>query len=230
MRTTAFTDHTWSMISPDTAPSLPSPVPPSFADTRSVTGTTPPPAVWPSPVTPVDAPVPATAPTDTPSAAAPVIPDTPSDVRDGNRTSHADAHTRERTVEKHFVSACRTRGLFTVKFTAPSSAGVPDRVIIGFTPDGDRLTGFVELKRPGGKTRPLQDATIADMVSHGATVAVADSADAVDDLLDTWFGTGPQPTAQVLPVPDPDDGDAGSTAQTAHGRILHPVDPFDLSA
>lgn len=208
-----------------------------------MTGATPPPAVWPSPTTspvtqpvaPVTASPPAVvpAPMTTPAAtrSPSVVPTTPSTARDDNRATHTDKHTRERTVEKHFVSACRTRGLFTVKFTAPSSAGVPDRVVIGFTPDGDRLTGFVELKRPGGKTRPLQDATIADMVSHGATVAVADSADAVDDLLDTWFGTDPQPTIQVLPVPDPDDtGNADSTEQSAHGHLLHPVDPFDLSA
>jgi hypothetical protein len=85
---------------------------------------------------------------------------------------------RERTVEQYLVTACRPVGLLCLKFVSPGHDGVPDRIIIG--PLG---IVFVEVKRPGGRLRPLQRAVIAKMRDHGADVRVIDSLIGVDELV-----------------------------------------------
>lgn len=83
----------------------------------------------------------------------------------------------EGRVETHFIKSAKKNGFLYFKFTAPSTNGVPDRIIIGHG-----LTIFVELKAPGETPRPLQVITIKDMRNHGAHVSVIDTKSGVDEF------------------------------------------------
>ena len=83
-------------------------------------------------------------------------------------------------VENYLRDEGKRRGFKCYKFTSPSNSGVPDRVVIGHG-----HTVFVELKAPGKKTRPLQEAVHREMRRYGAKVYVIDNRDDVDMLFDT---------------------------------------------
>lgn len=85
----------------------------------------------------------------------------------------------EQDVEAHLLARCRQVGLLCLKFTSPARAGVPDRVVIA--PAG---TVFVEVKRPGGQLRRLQQVVIEKMRQAGAEVHVVDTIERVDELVD----------------------------------------------
>ena len=59
---------------------------------------------------------------------------------------------RESSIESKFRDEVKEVGGMAYKFVSPGNAGVPDRVVIL---QGGK-SGFVELKRPGEKTTPLQ--------------------------------------------------------------------------
>ena len=61
---------------------------------------------------------------------------------------------REKTVEQKFVSEVKKAGGICPKWVAPGFDGVPDR--IAMFPGGK--IAFVEVKAPGEKPRPLQEA------------------------------------------------------------------------
>ena len=84
----------------------------------------------------------------------------------------------EAAVENHLISQCKKLKFMCLKFTSPGTTGVPDRVVIA-----NGHTVFIEIKRPGGKLRRLQEVMVAEMRSHGAVVHVADTKDLVDDVL-----------------------------------------------
>jgi hypothetical protein len=86
--------------------------------------------------------------------------------------------TPEGIVEKYFLKRSTALGFMCLKFTAPGTAGVPDRIIIR-----DGRTVFVELKAPGEGPRRLQREVIKDLRSHGALVYLADTKELVDELL-----------------------------------------------
>ena len=85
----------------------------------------------------------------------------------------------EGAIEKYLYYQAKKHDILCYKFTAPSTAGVPDRILIG-----NNKTVFVELKRPGGKPRKLQIAIHTKMRDHGAIVFVADTKKLVDDIID----------------------------------------------
>lgn len=85
----------------------------------------------------------------------------------------------ESAVEQHLLTRCRGNGYLCLKFVSPGRAGVPDRIIVA--PGG---TVFVEVKRPGGRLRRLQQVTIARLKSAGGEVFVVDGRSAVDALVD----------------------------------------------
>ena len=60
---------------------------------------------------------------------------------------------REKTVEQKLVKAVRAAGGICPKWTAPGFDGLPDRIVLL---PGGRM-GFVEVKAPGKKARPLQE-------------------------------------------------------------------------
>lgn len=85
---------------------------------------------------------------------------------------------RERAVERYLIDRCRTTRILCLKFVSPGVDGVPDRVLIA-----PARTLFAEVKRPGGRLRPLQRAVVARMRRHGADVRVIDSFETVDALI-----------------------------------------------
>lgn len=83
----------------------------------------------------------------------------------------------EREIEREFCAHVARRGGLALKFTS-SVSGVPDRIVI--------LKGevfFVELKRPSGKTRKLQDAMIRKMRAAGATVYIVKTMNNIKDII-----------------------------------------------
>lgn len=87
----------------------------------------------------------------------------------------------ERDLERYFTTQCKKRKLMTLKLAVRFSRGWPDRLVL--LPNGRIL--WVELKRPGGKTTPLQDKTHKEMLEHGHMVHVIDSKEGIDSVLGT---------------------------------------------
>lgn len=59
---------------------------------------------------------------------------------------------REKVIEKKLVQAVKASGGIAPKLVSPGFDGMPDRIVL--LPDGH--IGFVEVKAPGKKPRPLQ--------------------------------------------------------------------------
>lgn len=87
----------------------------------------------------------------------------------------------EKDLERYFTVQCKKRKLMTLKLAVRFSRGWPDRLVL--LPAGKIL--WVELKRPGGKTTPLQNKTHKEMLEHGHTVYVIDSKEGIDSVLGT---------------------------------------------
>lgn len=85
----------------------------------------------------------------------------------------------ENDVEKYLKNQCKKENIICFKFTAPSFAGVPDRIIIV-----DGITAFIELKRPKAETRPLQNAVIQNMRDNKAIVFRCDMKEKIAFILD----------------------------------------------
>lgn len=83
---------------------------------------------------------------------------------------------REKDIEKYLVSQVKGLGGRAYKFVSPGNAGVPDRLVC--LPGGE--VAFVELKAPGKKPTPLQEAQIARLDRLGHTTFILDSREAVD--------------------------------------------------
>lgn len=85
----------------------------------------------------------------------------------------------ESTIERHLVEGVKKRGGLCLKFVSPSSAGVPDRLII--TAAGKVI--FVELKTESGRLSKLQKYMIGEMRRRGADVRVLKGLDEVKQFL-----------------------------------------------
>ncbi|MFC9755175.1 VRR-NUC domain-containing protein [Streptomyces sp. NPDC056921] len=85
---------------------------------------------------------------------------------------------RERDIEGYLLAQCRAHGLLCLKFVSPARRGVPDRIVVA-----PRGTVFVEVKRPGGQLRKLQQRTHAKLRDHGAEVHVVDDKPSVDAFI-----------------------------------------------
>lgn len=75
---------------------------------------------------------------------------------------------REKTIEQKLAAAVRAKGGIAPKFVSPGFDGMPDRLVL--LPDGK--SGFVEVKTPGRKPRPLQNARIQLLRNLGFLVFV----------------------------------------------------------
>lgn len=85
----------------------------------------------------------------------------------------------EHDIEAYLIRRCADEGWLCWKLTSPANAGVPDRLVV--SPPG--IVTFVELKRPGGKPRPLQQMSMRCLKHMGARVRVADTKAAIDDVI-----------------------------------------------
>jgi len=83
----------------------------------------------------------------------------------------------EKTIEAHLVKRAREAGGLAIKWTAPGTSGVPDRIV--FLPG--RII-FVELKAPGKKPTAIQLHVHRLLADLGADVRVIDSKEQVDGI------------------------------------------------
>ena len=87
---------------------------------------------------------------------------------------------KEREIERKLVSAVKSRGGICPKFVSPGFDGMPDRVVL--LPHGK--IGFVEVKRPGEKPRPLQTARHRLLRKLGFLVFVLDGEEQIGGMID----------------------------------------------
>ena len=85
----------------------------------------------------------------------------------------------EKEIEKKFAMAVKRAGGIAPKFVSPGFAGMPDRLVL--LPDG--VIAFAELKAPGQKPRPLQEARHRLLRRLGFRVYVIDSEDQIGGML-----------------------------------------------
>ncbi len=93
---------------------------------------------------------------------------------------------REKTIEQKFASAVKARGGIAPKFVSPGFDGMPDRLVL--LPDG--IAGFVEVKAPGRKPRPLQNARIKMLRDLGFPVFILDGEEQILRILSEMEGGG----------------------------------------
>ena len=87
---------------------------------------------------------------------------------------------RERDIERRLVKESVQRGGAALKFVSPGRIGVPDRIVM--MPGGK--IGFVEMKAPGKKLRPIQERRIRQMRDMGFKVFVVDGMEQIGGVLD----------------------------------------------
>ena len=86
----------------------------------------------------------------------------------------------ERTIEQKLAARVRAMGGIAPKFTSPGFDGMPDRLVL--LPSG--RMGFVELKAPGKKPRPLQLVRHRLLRRLGFKVYVIDEINQIDGVLE----------------------------------------------
>ena len=87
---------------------------------------------------------------------------------------------REKTVEQKLVSEVKKAGGICPKWVAPGFDGVPDR--IAMFPGGK--IAFVEVKAPGEKPRPLQEARHELLRRLGFRVYILDEIEKIGGMID----------------------------------------------
>lgn len=87
---------------------------------------------------------------------------------------------KEKDIEHKLVTETVRRKGVALKFVSPGCIGVPDRIVML---PGGRL-GFVELKAPGKKPRPIQARRIQQMQAMGFKVFVVDDMEEIGSVLD----------------------------------------------
>lgn len=88
---------------------------------------------------------------------------------------------REKVIEHHLVMETEKAGGKALKFVSPSFAGMPDRLVLL----ADGKMGFVEVKTPGQKPRPLQLKRHAMLRRLGYKVFVLDAIEEIPSVLET---------------------------------------------
>ena len=87
---------------------------------------------------------------------------------------------REKEIEKKLRLAVKQAGGICPKLVSPGFAGMPDRMVL--LPNG--RIGFVEVKAPGEKPRPLQTSRHRLLRSLGFKVYVIDKPELIGGMLD----------------------------------------------
>ena len=86
---------------------------------------------------------------------------------------------REQTIEQKLIQSTKARGGLALKFVSPGYDGVPDRLVL--LPKAK--IGFVEVKAPGKKPRPLQLKRMSVLRQLGFKVFTLDNFDAIEEVL-----------------------------------------------
>lgn len=86
---------------------------------------------------------------------------------------------REKEIEHYLVMETRRAGGMALKFVSPSFSGMPDRLVLL----GDGKMGFVEVKAPGQKPRPLQLRRHAMLRRLGYQIFVLDAMEDIPAVL-----------------------------------------------
>lgn len=92
---------------------------------------------------------------------------------------------REKIIEHKLMMVARERGGLAWKFTSPGTSGVPDRIVLL----RDGKVGFVEVKAPGKKTRPIQERRLRELRQLGFYAVVIDGAEQIGGVLDAIQAT-----------------------------------------
>ena len=87
---------------------------------------------------------------------------------------------REKQIEQKLVRAVKNMGGIAPKFVSPGFDGMPDRIVLL---PGGRI-GFVEVKAPGEKPRPLQLSRHGLLRRLGFKVYVLDDEQQIGGILD----------------------------------------------
>lgn len=85
----------------------------------------------------------------------------------------------EKQIEQKLVQEVRKCGGICPKFTSPGFAGMPDRLLL--LPHG--RMAFAELKAPGRRPRPLQEARHKLLARLGFRVYVIDSPEQIGKIM-----------------------------------------------
>lgn len=87
---------------------------------------------------------------------------------------------REREIEKKLVEAVRKTGGICPKFISPGTDGMPDRIVL--LPGGK--IGFVEVKAPCKRPRPLQMRRKKQLERLGFKVFCVDGVEQIGGVID----------------------------------------------
>lgn len=87
---------------------------------------------------------------------------------------------REKTIEQKLVAAVKARDGICPKWVSPGFDGMPDRIVL--LPG--RHFGFIEVKAPGEKPRPLQLSRHRLLEKLGFHTYVIDGVEQIGGILD----------------------------------------------
>lgn len=94
-------------------------------------------------------------------------------------TRHLRKGTGESELERRLVTEVRKAGGMCLKFTSPSTRGVPDRIVL--MPGG--VMSFVEVKAPGRRPSRLQEVMHHRLRSLGFRVFVVDEVEGIREVI-----------------------------------------------
>lgn len=97
----------------------------------------------------------------------------------GVRDKKDKTPVREKTIEKKLIKAVRAVGGIAPKLVSPGFDGMPDRMVL--LPKG--MMGFVEVKAPGKKPRPLQAARLELLKRLGFKAYVLDGEEQIGGII-----------------------------------------------
>ena len=86
---------------------------------------------------------------------------------------------REKVIERELVRAVKAVGGMCPKLISPGTDGMPDRMVL--LPEA--RIGFVEVKAPGQKPRPLQERRHAQLRDLGFMVFVLDDLEKIPGII-----------------------------------------------
>ena len=86
---------------------------------------------------------------------------------------------REKQIEHKLVKAVKAEGGMCPKLVSPGTDGMPDRMVL--LPEAH--IGFVEVKAPGKKPRPIQEKRHKELRELGFPVSVLDDPEQIPEII-----------------------------------------------